>query len=421
MRKLFLLILGLAPLLVSLAVVGWVGSARDLGRPLTSVVEAEPSSVGSNLATGDNVAGVSEEYARPTRKDIPLLTATKPAKDLFEKIRACFPDDEKESYNGWKHKRCYEQLVDTAAATYNPVDLINAVKALVADRPDLLSACHDGGHSAAAILTKRFWSSKDSYEKQLADMRVIMAAATDVCQNGYVHGFYDEVGKNQPNDDSFRAAGQVCVEMARYGLDCGHGLGHAAWNATKDFEKAATICALFESEFMYRCDDGVIMYIPDVAYRGIGPMNYDAMSPDFDAEKYYQDAVKICSWWPKERREQADSLRGCWIGIVSGVLWRPISELYKHYEYDEYLTRAQELLPYAEQACIDLGPVGVEYCINEWPGMVVFMVENEASRVEEFCSTMRKYRQLCIEGTRQQMRQNAMFDVEISRRDAADS
>jgi hypothetical protein len=53
--------------------------------------------------------------------------------------------------------------------------------------------------------------------------------------------------------------------------------------------------------------------------------------------------------------------------------------------------------------------------------MVVFMVENEASRVEEFCSTMRKYRQLCIEGTRQQMRQNAMFDVEISRRDAADS
>lgn len=414
MRKSFVLSMVMAPLLTSLVVVGWMGLASN------PQIVSPTSSVGNDQTSSD-ISGVSGGFARATKADIPQLTATKPAKELFDGIRACFPDIKKESYSGFEQKVCYEKLVSAAAVTYSPLDLLNAVKALVADRPDLLSACHDGGHSASSILTGRLWSSTDSYEEQLAAMRTIMIAADDVCQNGYVHGFYDAVGNGKPNDDSFRAAGLVCVEMARPGMDCGHGLGHTAWNATKDFEKAAAICALFEGDLMYYCDDGVIMYVPDVAYRGIGPMNYDAMSPTFSATKYYQDALQVCTWWPKNRRESSDSLRGCWRGIVSGVLWRPISELYKSYDYDEYLTKVQELLPYAEQACIDLGPEGEEYCIKEWPGMVVFIVENEASRVEEVCSAMRKYRQRCMDDTLRQMRENSLQDVEISRRDAANS
>jgi hypothetical protein len=419
-RPLWIMLAVALPIVVSSAAV-WAFSSSSSNSPAEYSVVVDPAGgLSTDIAKGDNIAGVSKDYVRPTPKDIPVLTADPDSKRLYESIRACFPDDARESYNTMEQKSCYEDLVDKAAETYNPVALINSVKALVAARPDLLTACHDGGHSASAILTRRFWSSSGTYDEQLSQMRAIMDAADDVCQNGYVHGFYDEIGKNNPNDDSFRAAGQVCLEMQRFGLDCPHGLGHTVWNATKDFEKAAAICGLFPGEMRYGCDDGVIMYIPDEKYRDVGPMNYDATSPGFDPKKFYNDAVKVCTWWPKDRPGDPEPLRGCWRGIVSGILWRPITDLNKHFEYDGYLKPAQELMPYAEQACIDLGPEGEEVCIREWPGMVIFMVENEPSRVEEFCSTMRKYKERCVSDTIAQMAQNKDFDAEISRRDAAD-
>jgi hypothetical protein len=370
----------------------------------------------SDSVNPDGVAGGADKYRRPVESDIPMLTSTKDSKKLFDSIKDCFTADPSRPNELFDQAPCYEEEVNAAALVMEPHDLLNAVKALVAARPDVLSACHDGGHSAASILTKRLWNPKDSYEEQLKQMRFIMDVADDVCQNGYVHGFYDSLGKNNPNEDSLKAAGQVCYEMARFALDCGHGLGHTAWNSTLDFSKAATVCGMFEAPYRYGCDDGVIMYIPDLPNKDGDIWAYDPTKPEFNAEKFYKDAVDVCSWWPKERGNDPEPLRGCWVGIVSGLLWRPITTLSKYGVYEDYKKEIDSLHKMAEKACMSLGKDGEEYCINEWPGMVIYMVENEPDMVPTFCAPLVKYKERCIKDTLDQMKMNEEFDTEMSRR-----
>jgi hypothetical protein len=158
------------------------------------------------------------------------------------------------------------------------------------------------------------------------------------------------------------------------------------------------------------------MYIPDLPNKDGDIWAYDPTKPEFNAEKFYKDAVDVCSWWPKERGNDPEPLRGCWVGIVSGLLWRPITTLSKYGVYEDYKKEIDSLHKMAEKACMSLGKDGEEYCINEWPGMVIYMVENEPDMVPTFCAPLVKYKERCIKDTLDQMKMNEEFDTEMSRR-----
>lgn len=355
------------------------------------------------------------EVARATPADIARLTATDDSRRLYESIVECFPPTVSEFFELFEHAPCYEDLVNEAARSYSPRDLLNAVKALVAHRPDVLTACHNGGHSAAAILTERIWDPRAPYEVQLSQMRQVMGAADDVCQNGYVHGFYDAIGKDDPNDDSFRAAAEICYEVVSSTVDCGHGLGHSAWYATKDFKKAAMICGVLKDYLKYRCDDGVIMYLPDYWSQAGTDWSADPRKKSWDADKFYKDSVEVCTWWPTDRPNDDDPLRGCWSGIVAGVLWRPITTLIDYGNYKDVATEAKQLVRRAEAACAELGPRGEAYCIKEWPGMVLYVAQNNRDNIKDLCSAMVRHRDFCTERSLLHLEENLDRDTEISR------
>lgn len=353
--------------------------------------------------------------SRATKEDIPRLTATPESKRLFERITECFPPEVSEFFDLFERAPCYEDLVNAAADTMEPKDLINAVKALVAYRPDVLTACHNGGHSAAARLTKRIWDPRDPYEKQLEQMRLVMREADDVCQNGYVHGFYDAVGQDDPNENSFRAAAEVCYEVLSPTVDCGHGLGHSAWYATKDFKEAAAVCGVLKGYLKYRCDDGVIMYLPDYWSEGKAGWTADPRQAAWDPDKFYKDAVEVCTWWPQTRTGDDDPLRGCWTGITAGVLWRPLSTLLNYGNYTDVADEAKELVRRAEAACMEFGPRGEQFCIKEWPGMVIYVAQNNEKNILDLCSAMVKHKTFCINKSLAQLVENLARDSETSR------
>jgi hypothetical protein len=401
---------------LSAAAVSYATSRSDDRRPSAALdITSDPPTSPAEDADGPPVippnssgtflAGLpASRFPRPTPADIPRLTADPDSRRLYEQILGCFPAEANEFYELFEHAPCYEEFVIAAANSYEPRDLLNAVKALVAKRPDVITACHNGGHSAAKTLTMRLWDPTASYETQLDQMRSIMNEADDLCQNGYVHGFYDAIGLKSPNTESFKAAAEVCYEVASMSVDCGHGLGHSAWYSTKDFKKAAEICGVLKGDFKYRCDDGVIMYLPDYWSTDSSAWTADPRLDGFNADKYFKDAVEVCSWWPQSRVGDPEPLKGCWIGIVAGVLWRPITTLLDYGNYEDIAVEAKSLLRRAEAACRSFEPAGEEYCIKEWPGMVLYVAQNDPENVKDLCSAMVKYATRCTEESLAQLK-----------------
>lgn len=411
----------LVPVLVVSSLVVSKG-LKDSPEQNTTPSSTESGSSGSNdpqQPSSQNQDSGDSTSRRATVEDIPRLTASKDAKTLYNAILACFPEDKSEFFDRFEQAPCYEKLVIEAALNISPVDVLNAMKALVAARPDVLSACHNGGHSAASTLTKRFWDPKQSYEEQLKQMRFVMQDAPDVCQNGYIHGFYDAIGQNNPNEDSFKAAGQVCYDFENSN-DCGHGLGHSIWYATKDLKKAAALCGVFEDAYKYRCDDGIIMYVPDLwtaEYSAQGKSGWagDPKSPMWNADKYYKDALELCSAiWPKERPGDPTPLRGCWEGIVSGILWRPMTLMLEHGDYEEGAEIIKDLAPRAEDVCIKLKE-GFESCFSEWGGLVVYVAQNIPENIKDICSSLKVHKERCLKDSLDQLVENEDRDTELSR------
>jgi len=360
---------------------------------------------------------------RARKEDIPALLADPAARALFDKVRACFPDDRAEFHFLYEQATCYEKLLNAAAAVESPPVVLRVMQALVADRPDVLAACHNGGHSAVAILTDRFWEPSAPYGTQLEQMRTVLSEATDVCQNGYVHGFYDAIGKGGPNMDSFRAIGVLCAELGGVDgrIDCGHGLGHSVWYATGDFAKAAEICGMFVDNLKYRCDDGVIMYVPDEWTRvenettGKDGWYADPRSEMWDTEEYYRRALDLCRSWPAQRADDPDPRLGCWTGIVSGVLWRPMTTLLMYGDYEEIAAEVRPLVAKAEWVCTSLGGRAEEVCWEEWDDLIPFVAQNVPKNVEDICSALLKYADRCLRESLEQLKVNVANDTELSR------
>lgn len=394
---------------------------------VTVVIVAAPGADGPSTKAPPSGATASSELdnavldadgmlqtKRLAPSDLPEILSNPAVKALFEQIQACFPEGTTFE-DLFEQAPCYEKVISEAANVEDPLTVINAVRALVFTRPDTLTACHNGGHLSASIFTERFWDKDASFDTQLAQLLTIAQHLDDLCQNGFVHGFYDAIGKSKPGPDSFRAAAEVCKRTQVDFIDCGHGLGHTAWYATEDFTEAAAICGLFDDERRYRCDDGVIMYVADVWSQNMDGWSADPRSPYFDPDKFYKDSVDVCNWWPKERAGDPNPLRGCWIGIVASLLFRPISTLRDYGPYEEVASEAKTLARYAEAACMSLPPDGEKACMDEWRGMVLYIASNDVDAISDFCSALVKYAEFCVSESLRQLEVNESKDTEFSR------
>lgn len=412
--------------LVFAVLVGLVVYAASTGTAQTQTSELGTAPTGTDAGPQESYGlpgGATAPENRARKEDIPRLLADPAAKRLFDKVRACFPDNKNGFYDLYEQAPCYESLLNAAAKVDAPLVILRVMQALVADRPDVLSACHNGGHSAVAILTERLWDPTGSYDVQLAQMRDILGEATDVCQNGYVHGFYDAIGKGGPNLDSFKAIGVLCKDLGGIEgrIDCGHGLGHSVWYATKDFSKAAEICGMFESDLKYRCDDGVIMYVADewtkvyASSTGKGGWAADPRSEVWDIDRYYQDSLDLCLEWPESRAGDPNPRLGCWMGIVSGLLWRPMTTLLNYGDYEDVAAEVKPLVTKAEWVCTSLGGEAEEVCMEEWDDLIPFVAQNIPKNVEDICSALVKYEQRCQKESLERLKLNVANDTELSR------
>jgi hypothetical protein len=359
-------------------------------------------------------------FERPGPGDVEALTADPAVRLLFDEMRACFPDAEANTSVIYEQALCYEPLVVGAARWMHPVDVLTAVNALVADRPDLFAACHNGGHRAAVEFTNRNWDPTASYEDQLRQFNAIIGSANDVCQNGFIHGFYDAVGYARPGLDSFRAAAAICEATSMPLIDCGHGLGHSAWYATGDFEQAARLCGVFTSDLRYRCDDGILMFLPEVWAEPGQQWAADPRHASWDPDAYYRRAGEVCDWWPSEREGDPEPQRGCWVGIAGGVLFRPLSELIIYADNDYFAVR-DEMRSYGrkvEEVCASLGEKGEEVCLSEWGGHVLFLTANNADAIVDFCQGLVSHADRCQEQALTQLAEEQKANTESSRNQA---
>lgn len=355
-----------------------------------------------------------------------ILAGDEDARALFTDIRACFRDDRRDQMDLFDQAAdCYEPLVNSAAETIAPRSLLRAVEALLAERGDVFTACHNGGHSAAAIFTERFLDVTATRDVQLEQMRTIMTGVTGLCANGYWHGFYDAIGGANPPMTSFQAAATFCEELhaqndTSINIDCGHGVGHSAWLSTKDFAAAAEICGVFAVDHLrYSCDDGVIMYLPDVwseEWFGDGRWAANTMSDSWDVDRFYAAAAGVCDWWPDQRAGDPQPRAGCWKGIVGGVLFRPMTNLIDSTSRDYWGVRDQlaDMLLRSEAICASFGPEGADVCFAEWPSFILYLTANDETQVTDLCSALPERAAWCIESTLKQIAYNAATGAEIS-------
>ena len=419
MRSRFTYLLGSALLIGTVCAVtifvAQLDEAPSETRSATQSALTDPDVDGVDTAGGTSFTFTQDRY-RPSVADIPALIAEPQVRKLYESIRTCFDPDATLPTELFEQAPCYEALIKQASATLEPIEIYDAVNALVAERPDLFAACHTGGHIGAVGLTNRIWDPKASYEEQLSQFDRLIGSVNDICQNGFTHGFYDAIGYAKPGMDSFRAAAEICNRITMPFVDCGHGLGHSAWLATQDTAQAAAICGLFRDDSKrYSCDDGVIMYVGD-KWRGDGMSIYVSDS-DFDPEAYYQRIPSVCETWPALRAGDPNPRRGCWAGIVAGLIFRPIGTLIIEAEND-YFSVADTMRTLArlgEQACIDLGPEGEMVCMYTWRSNVMFAAANNEAAIRDFCGALRKHAAYCTDLVLKQLAEERGNVTESSR------
>jgi hypothetical protein len=386
----------------------------------TPWTEKQASREPSNTDTGVNTEQwrFGPAHYRPGVDDTPALIAKPAVQSLYEQLRACFPNEETDTSKLYDQAPCYEKQIERAANTLEPNDIYNAVNALVAERPDLFAACHAGGHKAAIVMMDRLWDPTASYDAQLEQFEYIIGSVNDVCQNGFVHGVYDAIGYAHPDAASFQAAAEICRRISMPFIDCGHGLGHSAWLATEDYAEAGKICGLFNDDKRYRCDDGVIMYVGD-QWRENG-MAIFPFETNWDPEAFYERIPSVCATWPNERAGDPNPLRGCWAGVVAGLIFRPISALIINADND-YFAVAEEMRYLArlgEAACIGLGPEGEMVCMDEWRSNIMFAAANDETAIRDFCSALRKHAEFCTELGINQLTSEREMQTESARNEA---
>lgn len=191
-------------------------------------------------------------------------------------------------------EKCIFEVMVAASDSGQLVEMQEALSAQILLTPPLFGACHNAGHKAGQ---HAFATSGDI-------RKLLLQNTSTTCQYGIGHGLLDGFAASSPTDDQFQTAADACVDILDEGNHaafafCTDGLGHAAWESTKDVKGAVDRCAMIsEGEGRAACAEGVIMQIYEPA----------GFLPSEDIAEAPEQLPDMCRDWPTT---DADLRYGC--------------------------------------------------------------------------------------------------------------
>ena len=191
-------------------------------------------------------------------------------------------------------EKCIFDVMVAAGDAGQLVEMQDALSAQILLTPPLFDACHNAGHKAG----QRVFALSGDIQK------LLMENTSTTCQYGIGHGLLDGFAASSPTDAEFQAAADACVALRKSGNQpafafCSDGLGHAAWESTKELSGAVSRCAMVtEDEGRSACAEGVIMQIYEPA----------GFLPSEDIAEAPEQLPAMCRDWPTD---DPDLHHGC--------------------------------------------------------------------------------------------------------------
>jgi hypothetical protein len=226
---------------------------------------------------------------------------------VYNDLVACAPSLDAYAPDSDPYVKCRISVMEEAFIKHGPNTPALALEALTIDFPDYWYQCHYELHRAGESI-----ASKVDFLSYIGDVK------NNTCHSGIIHGVFDYIGKNAPDDSWFKEVVKVCDKLYKKDTslvysECSHSLGHALWMNYNDFYESLPYCKLLdESSGSVNCVFGLFMQ----AYAPINSDDGDVPWRDFSSE-----ISTICDYW-----EDDETFQGCMIG-AGYVYTRPYSVL----------------------------------------------------------------------------------------------
>lgn len=261
-----------------------------------------------------------------------------------------------------KSGRTVGECVSSVFSTLSIRDAVDLDATIISELPSLGGACHTPTHELGR---RAYRELKDPYEAVMA--------GSDVCEDGFYHGVFEEWGSAVGNA-GLKKNPDLCkrITEALSKSICAHGFGHALWYASHDIKASLAACRELPRDDLQGCVSGVTMsFVQDGKVRFATP----------------EEVLRFCQEYPDDVRD------GC-ITEVPGFL------LYS-------LGTPQKVLT----VCPAMKPIkGVRRCIEGAGMQLPFAVNLRYDEIQTACDGS-LYPENCYYGVVKQLRLRPSSDA----------
>lgn len=282
-------------------------------------------------------------------------------------------------------QNCMLEVMKQAAVSGQVLQMQEQLQAQIERTPALYAACHDISHQAGRLA---FALAGDP-------IALLADNTSTTCQYGIGHGLLDGFAASRPSAAQYAAVAAVCSELAVDGQPataavdlCVDGMGHVAWDTTKDVSAAAHRCALFaNSGQAATCTVGVIMQKFEPSGTDLADVNIAA-----------KELIGICANWD----EPSGTISGCFAG--AGYIYsRPAWKLHNAISQSngplspsrDQVDRLKDLLLDAARLCAGHGP-GAEACYGQLAVQVPPSLRVNPDTVAVVCAALGPAEPTCV-------------------------
>jgi hypothetical protein len=289
--------------------------------------------------------------------------------ELYETMVACFPGRETNpSLDDLFRARleCWDPFaIEASSRVPDPTDLFAAIYAMNVSRPDVYTVCHNGSHKIGKITLDRAVAKHGLDE---AVLQHLISAGRTSCMGGLVHGVLDAVGFMTSEVEVFAKVIRACMNSSEDAVGyCGDAVGHAAWDAFYDIDKAAEACSHFPTQMSrFECSEGVLMRM----YQRNEALDTDWYNGSIELEevpRWNREVAELCRQWPSTPFPAAPGENpqlGCFSGSIY-TMFQPLYHLLKQGQGDhtEVFDEMSLVLDLIIETCQSYGPGGEEVCL----------------------------------------------------------
>ena len=309
-------------------------------------------------------------------------------RQLYEDLRACFPEDASNEELFLGKTGCFdEKAIRAAASLPDPTNVFSAIRALNTARPDVFTVCHNASHKVGEIALRRVVKEYGMDKKIIA---ALLDRGANACMGGLMHGTLDAVGLLAESIDEFAPAVEACLLANPSNLGyCTDAIGHATWDAFADTTSAAEVCSFFkDSQSRRECGEGILMRIyqrketTDTWYEG-------TVKDSKDLPRWNAEIIEICKSWPATPFPTApeDPREWCWSGSTYLFL-KPVFQVLESKGgqiqpvFDELADRFKQTL----ESCAKFPAPGDTLCMERLGPSVGHLAAFEEEYARKLCA-----------------------------------